>query len=84
MKRIVIGNNSSEIVLYDKNNSDLSTYSLEISEIMKEKDITILETTSGSIILKPSQISYIYITEVSDNQYPSNIESSDIITDGDA
>jgi hypothetical protein len=83
MKRIAIVNNSGEIVLYDKNNSDLSTYALEISEIMKEKDVTILETTSGSVVLKPSQISCIYITEVSDNQCPANIESSDVITDGD-
>lgn len=75
MKRIVISQeNSKPIILYDNENSDYPTYVTELSEIMKFKEVTLLETTSGIAILKPSKITGIHISEV---------KVEDMITDGD-
>ena len=80
MKRIVITQeNSKPIVLYDEENTDFPTYALELSEIMKSKEITLLETSSGIAIIKPSKISGIHISEVKERP----VESIDMITDGD-
>ena len=63
MKKIEIHQeNIDPIILYDKDYSDLSLYTSELSKILKSKEISILETTSGSVIIKPSKISSISIS----------------------
>jgi hypothetical protein len=78
MKRIVINQeNSNPIVLYDKEYTDFPTYALDVSELMKSKEITLLETTSGIAILKPSKITGIHISEVEEK----TLEPTDMIVD---
>jgi hypothetical protein len=78
MKRIVISQeNTSPIILYDKEYSNFSTYALDVSELMKSKEITLFETTSGTIIIKPSKITSIHISEVEEKTF----EPTDMIVD---
>ena len=86
MKKIEIHQeNIDPIILYDKDYSDLSLYTSELSKILKSKEISILETTSGSVIIKPSKISSISIslfqTEKEDLKKEIIDENIDVITD---
>ena len=64
MKKIVIHQKNLEnIILIDNDSRDLITYTKEISKIMELSKVCILETTSGNIILKPSEISSITVLE---------------------
>lgn len=65
MKKIIINQkHSKEIEFFDDDNKDLIVYTKEISKIMELTKICILETTSGNIIIKPSEISSINVLEV--------------------
>ena len=90
MKKIVIYQEKVDpIILYDKDYSDISTYTSELSKILKSKEIIFLETTSGNLIVKPSKIINIHVslldekeTEVTKKE--KEVENNvDIITDGD-
>lgn len=66
MKKIMIyTNEKSEITLIDDDDTDLSTYTKQISRIMEMSKICILETTSGTVVLKPSRINCINVLELS-------------------
>ena len=89
MKKIEIyQENIDPIVLFDKDYSDLLSYTNELSKILKSKEISILETTSGTIIIKPSKISSIGIS-LSQNEKEETKkeiikdETIDVITDGE-
>lgn len=65
MKTIRINQkNSDSVVLMDDDSKDLILYTKEVSKILELSKICILETTSGSIILKPSEINSIVINEL--------------------
>lgn len=65
MKTIIINQkNSDSVVLMDDDSKDLILYTKEVSKILELSKICILETTSGSIILKPSEINSIVINEL--------------------
>jgi len=73
MKKIIINQkDSKEIELIDDDQKDLVTYTKEISKIMELTKICILETTSGNIIIKPSEICSINVFEV-DNKKQKNV-----------
>jgi len=64
MKKITIKQKNSEaIILIDNDNSELTSYTKEISKVMELSKICILETTSGNTILKPSEINSISVEE---------------------
>ena len=82
----VFQENTDTVILYDKDFSDFSTYVKQISEIMKSDEVSILEATSGSMILKPSKIVSILVSVDDDNnKEDSKIkeENLDIISDGE-
>ena len=87
MKKIQINQkNADPIVLTDDDNTELKTYSKELSKVMELAKICILETTSGTIILKPSEISSIFIKEIEeDSQKPTSekriFNKTDVIKD---
>jgi len=83
MKKIIIYQENVEpIILNDNDYSDFSLYVSKLSEILKYKEVTILETTSESLILKPSKICMISVSNIQEQK--DNIpEETDIITDGD-
>ena len=89
MKKIVIYQEEVEpIILYDKDYSEISLYTSELTKILKNKEITFLETTSGNLIVKPSKITSIHVSLL-DEKEPEVVKkvseenNIDIITDGD-
>jgi hypothetical protein len=93
MKKITIYQDDSiePIILYDSDYSDISSFSLELSKILKSKEISLLETTSGVLITRPSKIKSILVsttktpTEEQDEtkKISDEIKQEDVITDGD-
>lgn len=67
MKKIEIGLERGTIIIKDDDNSNISSYTKELSKILEATKICILETTEKNIILKPSEISHIIVSEDIDN-----------------
>lgn len=97
MKKIVIYQESNPLVyLEDEDNSNISEYTKKISSILEANNVTILETTSGCLVVRPHKINSISIVEVDKIQtgvepLQSGVqklevpdeEHEDVITDGD-
>lgn len=65
MKKIVIHQENSDIItLLDEDSTNLDSYSNEMIKILESQKICIVETTSGNILLKPSKIISIFVTEL--------------------
>lgn len=65
MKKIVIHQeNSDTITLLDEDSTNLDSYSNDMVKILESQKICIVETTSGNILLKPSKIISIFVTEL--------------------
>lgn len=69
MKRItIIYKKSKPFTLIDNDDTDLKIYTKELTKIMEFSKVCILETTSGNAIIKPSEISSIFIEEESSDK----------------
>jgi len=69
MKKIVINQkNSDSLILEDESTDDIKTYTQEISKIMEYSKICIIETTNNNVVVRPSEISSIIVTEVDDKK----------------
>jgi len=93
MKKIIkiLQTNIEPLLIEDENDDDLSEYTNNLSKLLSIGNVTILETSSSTVILRPHQITSIVVTEegklkrpykkkeVKENQ-PSKI-SEDIVTD---
>jgi hypothetical protein len=74
MKKIIINQKDSKVIeLLDDDKLDLTTYTKEISKIMELTKVCILETTSGNIIVKPSEICSINVLEVDNKKLKSSL-----------
>jgi len=74
-KRITIINNNNKIVMLDNDSTPLSEYSENLSKIMSNENISLLEVSTGILIARPSQINSILIEEIKSK------ESEDVIKD---
>lgn len=97
MKEIIIYQEKNQPVhLHDEDDSNISEYAKNISSILEASNVTILEVTSGCLIVRPHKINSIEIyerilkedkpqIEVEHHQEASEVEnlSEDIIMDGD-
>ena len=101
MKEIVVyqENVLSPVVIIDEDDSNLTEYSKKISAVLEASNVTILETSSGCVILRPHKITSLLIKEMDivkskeievkteekkEIKTPSPIdEGEDYITDGD-
>lgn len=98
MKAITIFQDGGHtIFVNDDDDSDLKEYTKKISSILTYNNISVLYTTSGSVIIRPSKILSIRVEEIkirSDEEDKSKEKSMpveedkkeepiDIITDGD-
>ena len=84
MKKIVINQkNSDPLILEDESSDDIKTYTNEISKIMESSKICIIETTYNNVVIRPSEISSIIVTEVDDKNPIINklFDESDILKD---
>jgi len=86
MKKIVIRQKNVEpLILEDNCSDDLHVYTRDFSKIMESSKICIVEISSGNVILKPSEISSIVITENNEKSKPVNekklFDSRDVLKD---
>lgn len=64
MKRISIYQKSGMIDLFDDSDIPTDEYCSKLSELMKMGNIAILKTTEASVVLRPSKIAGIKVTEI--------------------
>jgi len=89
MKKIIkiLQSNVDPLLIEDENDEELNKYVLELSKLLSIGNVTILETSSSSIILRPHQISSIIVTEEGKRKrvYKKRVikeKVEDIVTDG--
>jgi len=64
MKKIIIYQNGVEpIEIKDSDNKDIQEYTKEISSLMESDNVTIIETSEGCLILRPTKILGIKVCE---------------------
>jgi hypothetical protein len=84
MKKIVIyQENSKPIILQDDDITNISWYTKEVSKILELSKICILETSSGNIILKPSKVNSIFVTEMEKSETGVKIINKSVINNQD-
>jgi hypothetical protein len=69
------------VELEDEDDRGLEEYTKSLSAILESTSIIILNTTSGSIILKPSSISSIFVMEQQKSLRIVNQKTEDLISD---
>lgn len=87
----IIYENADPIEVRDHDEQDLASYAKNLSKLLEVSNVTILETTSGSVIVRPSRVCSILVSEVNDNgelveeivTEPERTEIEDIVTDGE-
>jgi len=55
--------NAPTIELYDDDDTDRLNYTLELKEVLRSTEVKIIETTSGCVILKPSEVKSILVSD---------------------
>ncbi len=65
MKKIIkiLQENVDPLIIEDENDEDLNEYILNLSKLLSIGNVTILETSSSSLIIRPHQITSIIVTE---------------------
>lgn len=82
MKKIIISQENIEpVIIIDDDNTDINSYTKKLSEIYKMSSIVILNTTTKTVILRPSKIISIEVEDIDD---PSSLEdylNDDVISE---
>ena len=87
MKRIkIFQENSETIEILDSDSQDLRDYTIETSRLLEVSNVSILETSSGNVIVRPNKVTSILVDEVIENkeekvEEPKEEIVEDIITD---
>lgn len=64
MKKILINlTDSYTLELIDDDNTELSEYTKELSSVLQSNTVTILELSTGHIIIRPNKVLSIQVTE---------------------
>jgi len=91
----IIHENADPIEIKDEDGQDLSLYVTNLSKLLEASNVSILETTSGSVIIRPSRICSIVVSELSDEGETTEEEivtkaegeqieqTEDVVTDGE-
>jgi len=65
MKKVeVFQENVDKIVFFDLDDSDISDYVKSLSSLLELSKVSVLHTTSASIILRPSKVVSLLVSEV--------------------
>jgi hypothetical protein len=94
MKQILIEKkNGPPIILTDDDDTKISEYTKKCSGILELSNVSIIETSSSSVIIRPKEVTSIVISELlnedksTDVIKPEDVDSisddEDYITDGD-
>lgn len=92
MKRIVvIQENVERIELFDLDETDIDEYAQKLSSLLELSNASILHTSSASIILRPSKVVSLLVSEIDGEETDTKEiykkvedqpKDEDIITDG--
>lgn len=64
MKNIIVYQENSEpVTLFDNDKSNIINYSEKISKMLESSKVSIIDTDGGVLIVKPSKITSIKVTE---------------------
>jgi hypothetical protein len=63
VKKIKLFTESGLVEISDTDSSSLEEYSKQLSGLLDSSTISILETSSGCLILRPSKVSSIFVSE---------------------
>ena len=96
MKRIVIfQQNTPAVEMYDDDESEVIEYTNRLTQILENANITVLETSDSSAVLRPSKINSILVypidplpkdeqpQEKKNSKKKPKAKDEDIITDAD-
>ena len=65
MKKVeVFQENVDKVELFDLDDSDISDYVKSLSSLLELSKVSVLHTTSASIILRPSKVVSLLVTEI--------------------
>ena len=85
MKTIkILQKNIGPIIILDDDTSDIKDYTKKLSNILEIGNVSILETSTSNVILRPQQIISILVSEANNNNIKLNIgeiETIDTISD---
>lgn len=86
LKKIKVFTESGSIETTDIDSSPLENYSKVLSGILESSNVSILETTEGHLILRPSKITGILVTEeksARESKKLPKVEKEDILMEED-
>jgi len=80
----VFKENGQVIELFDNDNAPLEEFSAKLSEVFNSPNIVRMETTDGTLIVRPHKIDAILVNDVLDKMIESdNTEEDSIIEDAE-
>lgn len=69
MKTLIINFKNSSVELDDYDDLSVEEYTEKISKILDNNNITIIHATSGSIIVRPNEVTSIVVFETEEDEY---------------
>ena len=69
MKTLIINFKNSSVELDDNDDLPVEEYTEKISKILDNNNITIIHATSGSIIVRPNEVTSIVVFESEEDEY---------------
>jgi len=79
MKEITIfQENNPPILFTDEDKSDIVDYRNQLLNLLEAKNVVVLETSSGSIIIRPHTINSIKVTEIFDSLEPLDNSAQEV------
>jgi len=76
MRKITIHQGSNTIELLDNDNSEIDSYCKELSKVFEASNISLLQTSHATVILRPSKITGVVV-----ENFPSSDQSDEVIED---
>ena len=86
----IIHENATPIEVKDEDKTEFSSYTEKLAKLLEASNVTILETSSGSVIIRPSKICSIFVSELNNGEVVEEEikvepieENEDLVTDGE-
>jgi hypothetical protein len=68
MKSIQVITDSTYFTVYDKDSEEIQNYTRSLSNILESQKVVILHTTEHSVIIRPSKVTAVIVSDVSDDE----------------
>jgi len=74
MRKICLDCNGSKTIVYDESDVDFNEYCTSLSKLLSMNNISLLQSTYSTVIVRPSQIQSILVQEVEEKDEEPKIE----------